>query len=174
MAIKDKKCQPYRIYLKSTREWVEVSEEIYREHTRFYDAFRKRHQAHGQCVCPKNKFWLCDGDCYNCEFRRAGDMLSLDYQTENEDGDMCSPLDTLCDSSPSVEEIICDQVELKLLFKRLEQIMPEAVTIGKLRQEGLSDEVISKVVGIKRTTFRSRLIKAKELLSTEFPDRFHS
>lgn len=101
-------------------------------------------------------------------------MLSLDYQTENEDGDMCSPLDTLCDSSPSVEEIICDQVELKLLFKRLEQIMPEAVTIGKLRQEGLSDEVISKVVGIKRTTFRSRLIKAKELLSTEFPDRFHS
>ena len=52
--------------------------------------------------------------------------------------------------------------------------MPEAVTIGKLRQEGLSDEVISKVVGIKRTTFRSRLIKAKELLSTEFPDRFHS
>lgn len=48
MAIKDNKCQPYRIYLKGTREWVEVSEEIYREHTRFYDAFRKRHQAHGQ------------------------------------------------------------------------------------------------------------------------------
>ena len=56
MAIKDKKCKPYRIYLKHTREWVEVSEEYYREHTRYYDAFRKRHQSHGQCVCPKNKF----------------------------------------------------------------------------------------------------------------------
>lgn len=69
----------FRIYLKSSRQWVEVSEEVYREHYRYYDAFRKRHQAHGQCACPKNKFWLCDGDCLTCEFRRAGDMLSLDY-----------------------------------------------------------------------------------------------
>ncbi|HIR16480.1 MAG TPA: hypothetical protein IAD35_00290 [Candidatus Caccocola faecigallinarum] len=100
MAIKDNKCKPYRIYLKSTREWVEVSEEIYRERTRYYDAFRKRQQSHGQCVCPKNKFWLCDGDCYNCEFRKAGDTLSLDYQTENEDGDTCSPIETLSDNAP--------------------------------------------------------------------------
>ena len=50
--------------------------------------------------------------------------------------------------------------------------MPEAMTIGKLRQEGLTDEAIAKVIGIKRTTFRSRLEKAKELLSAEYPDRF--
>ena len=174
MAIKDNKCKPYRIYLKSTREWVEVSEEIYRERTRYYDAFRKRQQSHGQCVCPKNKFWLCDGDCYNCEFRKAGDTLSLDYQTENEDGDTCSPIETLSDNAPSVEEIICAQIELEQLFKRLEQIMPEAINIGKLRQEGMSDEAIAKVIGIKRTTFRSRLDKAKEMLVSEFPDRFHS
>lgn len=174
MAIKDNKCKPYRIYLKKTHEWVEVSEEIYREHTRFYDAFRKRHQTHGQCICPKNKFWLCDGDCYNCEFRKAGDMLSLDYQTENEDGETCSPLDALCDSAPLMEEILCDQMELEQLFKRLEQIIPEALTIGRLRLEGMTDEDIAKVIGIKRTTFRSRLKKAKEQLSTEYPERFNS
>lgn len=84
----------FRIYLKSSRQWVEVPEEVYREHYRYYDAFRKRHQAHGQCACPKNKFWLCDGDCLTCEFRRAGDMLSLDYESENEDGDSCTPLVT--------------------------------------------------------------------------------
>ena len=77
--MQNKDNQSKRIYLKATRKWVEVSEEYYRDHTHYYDAFRKRHQSHGQCVCPKNKFWLCDGDCYNCEFRRAGDMLSLDY-----------------------------------------------------------------------------------------------
>ena len=99
---------------------------------------------------------------------------SLDYQTENEDGDTCSPIETLSDNAPSVEEIICDQIELEQLFKRLEQIMPEAITIGKLRQEGMSDEAIAKVIGIKRTTFRSRLDKAKEMLVSEFPDRFHS
>lgn len=76
-----KNVNPYRIYLKATREWVEVSEDYYRSHTRYYDAFRKRHQAFGQCVCPKNEFWLCDGDCYNCEFHRADDKIPLDYTT---------------------------------------------------------------------------------------------
>lgn len=174
MAINDKKCKPYRIYLKQTREWVEVSEENYREHTRFYDAFRKRHQSHGQCVCPKNKFWLCDGDCANCEFRRAGDMVSLDYETENEDGDARSLMDLLCDEAPSIEEIICDQIELQQLFERLAEIMPEALTIGKMREAGFTDAAIAKAIGIKRTTFRSRLTKAREILAKEFPERFNS
>lgn len=162
----------YRIYLKATRQWVEVSEEYYRDHTRYYDAFRKRHQSHGQCVCPKNKFWLCDGDCYNCEFRRAGDMLSIDYTVENEDGDTCSPLDALADPAPSIESVICDKAELDQLFKRLNELMPEAVRIGQLRQDGLSDEAIAEIIGIKRTTFLSRLKKAKEQLSAEYPDLF--
>ena len=50
--------------------------------------------------------------------------------------------------------------------------MPEAVEIGRLRQDGLSDEAIAEIIGIKRTTFLSRLKKAKEQLATEFPDRF--
>lgn len=126
MQKKDNQRKPYRIYLKATREWVEVSEEVYKEHTRFHDAFRKRHQSHGQCVCPKNKFWLCDADCLTCEFRRAGDHLSLDYTTENEDGDMCSPLDVLADTAPSIEDVICDKAELDQLFARLNELMPEA------------------------------------------------
>ena len=170
--MQNKDNQSKRIYLKATRQWVEVSEEYYRDHTRYHDALRKRQQSHGQCVCPKNKFWLCDGDCLTCEFRRAGDMLSLDYTVENEDGDACSPLDNLADPAPSIEEIICDKAELDQLFARLNELMPEAVEIGRLRQDGLSDEAIAEIVGIKRTTFLSRLKKAKEQLATEFPDRF--
>lgn len=122
--------QSKRVYIKSTRQWVDVSEEYYRNHTRYYDAFRKRQQAHGKCVCPKNKFWLCDGDCHNCEFRRAGDQLSLDYTTENEDGDVCSLLDPLADIVPSIEDVIADKAELDELFDRLSQLMPEATWIG--------------------------------------------
>jgi len=33
-----------RIYLKSTKQWVEVPEDIYREINRSNDAFRKREQ----------------------------------------------------------------------------------------------------------------------------------
>ena len=170
--MQSKENQSKRIYLKATRKWVEVSEKYYRDHTRYYDAFRKRHQLHGQCVCPKNKFWLCDGDCYNCEFRRTGDMLSFDYTVENEDGDTCSPQDALDGPDPSIESIICDKAELDQLFKHLNELMPEAVRIGQLRQDGLSDEAIAEIIGIKRTTFLSCLKKAKEQLSAEYPDLF--
>jgi DNA-directed RNA polymerase specialized sigma24 family protein len=46
------------------------------------------------------------------------------------------------------------------------------VQIGQLRQDGLSDEAIADIIGIKRTTFRSRLAKVKAVLATEYPDFF--
>ena len=166
------KVNPYRIYLKATRQWVEVSEEYYRDHTRHHDALRKRRQYHGQCTCPKNKFWLCDGDCLTCEFRCAGDMLSLDYKSGNDNGDNRSMLDRLADLTPSIDDVVCEVATLNQLFERLYDLMPEAIQIGQLRLEGLSDEAIAKIIGIKRTTFRSRLKKAKEQLSVEFPEIF--
>ena len=161
----------YRIYIKSTKEWVEVPEEYYREHTSYYDTFRKKKQYHGQCACPKSKFWLCDGDCLTCEFH-CSSMDSLDYTVENKDGDTYSLIDQLCDPSPSLESIICDKVELDRLFARLNELMPEAIEIGRLRQQGLSDSAIADALGIRRTTFLSRLKKVKALLADEYPDFF--
>ena len=161
----------YRIYIKSAREWVDVPEELYREHIRHYDSFRKKQKSRGECVCPKSRFWLCDGDCLTCEFH-CSSMDSLDYSIENEDGDVCSPLDRRCDPSPTIESIVCDKVELDRLFARLNELMPEAIEIGRLRQQGLSDSAIADALGIKRTTFLSRLKKVKALLVDEYPDFF--
>lgn len=170
MQNKDNKSK--RIYLKATRDWVEVPEDYYKDHNRYCNTFRKRRQSHGQCACPKNKFWLCDVDCYNCEFHRAGDMLSIDYATENKDGDLFSMLDKLADTSPSIEEVVTDQIMLDMLFQRLAEIIPEARCIGDLRMAGLSDGEIADKIGIPRTTFLSRLKKAKEILQREYPDLF--
>ena len=161
----------YRIYLKSSREWVEVPEEVYREHILHYDSFRKKQKGRGECACPKSKFWLCDGDCLTCEFH-CSSMDSLDYTVENKDGDTYSLIDQLCDPSPSLESIICDKVELDRLFARLNELMPEAIEIGRLRQQGLSDSAIADALGIRRTTFLSRLKKVKALLADEYPDFF--
>ena len=161
----------YRIYLKSSREWVEVPEEVYREHIRHYDSFRKKQKGRGECACPKSKFWLCDGDCLTCEFH-CSSMDSLDYTVENKDGDTYSLIDQICDPSPSLESIICDKVELDRLFARLNELMPEAIEIGRLRQQGLSDSAIADALGIRRTTFLSRLKKVKALLADEYPDFF--
>ena len=110
--------------------------------------------------------------CDDCEYHAPGDILSLDMPTSSDDGDEVTLLDMLEDPAPSIEEVICDKAELDQLYERLNQLMPEAVEIGRLRQKGLTDAAIAKIVGIKRTTFRSRLEKAKAQLAAEYPDRF--
>lgn len=161
-----------RIYDKQTKTWFEVSPEQYEEFDRWRTNLRKREQYHHRCMCPRSKWWLCDGICQDCEFHAPGDTLSLDMPVANEEGDEVTLLDTLVDPAPTIESVISDKAELDQLFACLNELMPEAVEIGKLRQDGLSDEAIAKIIGIKRTTFLSRLKKAKEQLASEFPDRF--
>ena len=168
----EKQRQSKRIYDKQAKTWFEVTPEQYKEFDTWRTNLRKREQYHHRCMCPRNKWWLCDGMCDDCEFHAPGDILSLDMPTSNDDGDEVTLLDMLEDPAPSIEEVICDKAELDQLFDRLNELMPEAVQIGRLRQDGLSDEAIAELIGIKRTTFRSRLEKAKAQLSFEFPDRF--
>lgn len=161
-----------RIFDKQTKSWFEVSPEEYKNFDTWRTNLRKREQYHGRCMCPRNKWWLCDGMCDDCEFHAAGDILSLDMPVSNEDGDEVSLMDTLVDPAPLIEDVICDKAELDQLFSRLQELMPEAIQIGQLCQKDPTDEAIAEIIGIKRTTFRSRLEKAKQQLATEFPDRF--
>ena len=162
----------YKIYLPHEKQWVEVTQEQYQAYFRDIWATRKRAQKHGQCMCPKSKLWLCDGDCLACRFHAPGDNLSLDLTFENENGEEHSLLDKLADRSARIDDIVTDQIMLDMLFTRLREIMPEAHRIGDLRLAGLSDAEIADQIGIPRTTFLYRLKKAKELLQIEYPDLF--
>lgn len=160
------------IYLKSTREWVPVSDEVYDEHRREIDAYIHRMRSHKCCRCPKSRWWLCDKDCWTCEFRCGSEFAPLDAPVGDEETEDITLGDTVADDAPSIDSIVCDKAELDQLFARLNQLMPEAAEIGKLRLAGLNDSTIADILGIKRTTFRSRLQKAKELLADEYPDCF--
>ena len=161
-----------RIYHKPSRTWFEVTPEQYAEFDRWRTNKRKREQYHGRCRCPRKKWWQCDGLCEDCEYRIAGDMLSLNSPVSNDEGDEITLLDTLVDQAPLIENIIADEDEFKHLLARLNELIPEATKIGELRQEGLTDETIAEQIGVKRTTFRSRISKARNQLAAEFPDRF--
>lgn len=63
-----KSTREYKVYIHRLKTWVEVTEEQYYAYYRDIWATRKRAQAHGQCMCPKSKTWMCDGDCLGCEF----------------------------------------------------------------------------------------------------------
>ena len=162
----------YKVYLPRLKQWVEVTKEQYYGYYRDIWATRDRAQNHGQCQCPKSKTWTCDGDCLVCPYRSAGDVHSLDYTIENENGDETTMLDKLTDTAPSVEEVVMDKLVLEQLFDRLSEIMPEARRIGELRLAGLTDTEIAGVIGISRTTFLSRLKKAAQTIQREYPDMF--
>lgn len=158
--------QSKRIYDKTTRTWYEAPEEQYREYDRWRTALRKRMQYRGECFCPRSKWWLCDGNCLDCEFHNST-TVSLDDPLPDGGGTLG---DYVPDDAPLIEEVLADEAELAQLLKRLQELMPEAIQIGKLREDGLSDEAIADIIGIKRTTFRSRLEKAREKLCEEFPE----
>jgi DNA-directed RNA polymerase specialized sigma24 family protein len=157
-----------RIYDKNTHTWYEVPEEQYKEFDQWRTSLRKREQYWNRCFCPRSKWWLCDGNCLDCEFHTRNEV-SLDDPLPDGEGTLG---DYVPDGAPLIEEVLSEKAELDQLFERLQELMPEAKRIGELREEGLSDEAIADIVGIKRTTFLSRLKKAEGKLSQEFPDWF--
>lgn len=80
------KSKQYRIYIKEAKRWVDVNKEFYTNYYRDINAYRKRQQEHGRCVCPASKRYLCDMDCFTCPYAKAGDQLSLDNTVSDGDG----------------------------------------------------------------------------------------
>ena len=151
------------IYDSAIKQRIPVSNEVYKEFYRpIWNTFRKAHR-HGCCSCPGSKWWLCSGDCSVCKHRTAGDSLSLDHEREVL-GDIRE------DETADIEGFVIDRIEFEQLLKRLDELMPEARHIGELRLDGLSDSDISDILGVPRTTFLSRLKKAKAQLHDEYSD----
>ena len=160
------------IYLRSTKERVPVTEQEFNDYYRDINAYRRTKQNHGKCVCPKAKWLDCDMNCETCPFRRAGDSLSLDYTFIDEDGIEKSWIEALPDDTPLIEEIVSDEIELKQILVRIGEIMPEAIEIGTLRQQGMSERTIEEKIGVGRKTYAYRIKKLFETVKKEFPDFF--
>ena len=154
----------YRIYEKSLRRWFEVPKEYYETYDRERTAYRKRMQDHGRCCCPRKKFWLCDMMCEDCEYRRAGDLLSLD--SPEGDGSV-TMLDQQEAPGPRMEDVIADRDLLACLITRLRELDPEADTILALWQENdsISDRAIAKALGRPQRTFADQMKRCRTELT---------
>lgn len=160
------------IYDKSTGIWFEVPQKEFAEYNRFRSRVRFREKYHKRCSCPRNKWWLCDGMCHDCEFWLGSGDLSLDSTWENEEGDEALFFDEISSTDYDPDETVPAQVFTKQLLNRLNELMPEASEIGRLRLLGMKDDEIAKAIGIKRTTFHARLEKARRILRKEFKNEF--
>lgn len=134
MAIKVNQSKQYRIYIKGSKSWVDVNKEFYTNYYRDINAYRKRQQEHGRCVCPASKRYLCDMDCMTCPYAKAGDQLSLDNTVSDGEGNEKSWLDD--------EKLMALQQELiqKANSKEdYDEIADEIFRLRELRQKTTVD-----------------------------------
>lgn len=147
------------IYDRATGEKIQVSRKVHDEYYRDAARTRRKEQAHGRCVCPQSKVWVCDGDCLICEYRCSGDLTSLDVPIR-EDGE-----DTLMDmvpsEAPAIESVIADRDLLDRLFTRLRELDPDADTIIAMwmDDDSVSDRAIAKALGRPQSTFAGQMKK---------------
>ena len=154
----------YKVYIHSTREWVTVTEDVYRAYYRDIWATRRRSQRHGQCICPKTKTWLCTGDCLACEFRASGDKLSLDYTIEDDKGNEKDWLEDLNDDGTDVLAITEEQDLIIALRQMLKELDPDSRRICELIMTGKSERDIASELGISRNTYTYRRDKLLRIL----------
>lgn len=135
-----------KIYIRSTRQWVPVTEEVYSEYYRPVWRLQKEAQKNGQCMCPKSKLWLCDGDCAMCEYHAAGNTASLDAPIKNADGVEFSLADTLEDPNAAFADLLVDRLLLGKLLDELAEQDPEGKRICELIMEGSSKTEIADIL----------------------------
>ena len=143
----------YKIFIKSTHQWVPVSKTDFDNYYRDINTYRRRQQEHGRCVCPASKRYLCDMDCYTCHFHKGGDELSLDYTVTDEDGNEKSWLEDLPDDRPSAQSVMEDRELLDTLLHKLDELDPEDRGICELVMDGRSERDCGKEMGMARNTF---------------------
>ena len=166
----------YFIYLQSIKQQISVTKEEFKNYYRDIDTYRKSKQRENKCICPPSKRLLCNMDCCTCPYQ-AESLISLDAPLSDGDGNEMNKLDYLQGKESTLqtkllEDIVIDNVEIKTLFTRLKDLMPEAIEIGKLREEGLSEDAIEEKIGIGRKTYAYQIKKVAKILKKEFPEFF--
>ncbi len=132
-----------KIYIRSTKQWVPVTEEVYLAYYRPIWRTQKAAKKAGQCFCPKDKLWLCDGDCAMCEYCAVGNTVSLDAPIENADGDAFCLVGTIEDPTSDFADVLVDRLLLEQLLDEMAERDPEGRRICELIMEGCSKTEIA-------------------------------
>ncbi|MBO5953203.1 MAG: sigma-70 family RNA polymerase sigma factor [Oscillospiraceae bacterium] len=140
------------IYIRSTRERIPVTEEEFDNYYRDINAFRKKQQRHGRCVCPEAKRLDCDMDCDTCPFRRAGDHRSLDVKVAGGE----SWLDEYPDCGPTPNDLLEDRELLDALRAVLAELTDSEQDICRVVMADLSERAAAAELNITREAFTYR------------------
>ena len=143
---------------------VDVSEDMFDDYFRDIDTYRRRQQRHRECVCPKSKRMMCDMDCGTCPYHRHSQVY-YDSPINNDEDCETFVSDTIKSPERDFVTSLVEKDAATEILTYIETNMPELITIGKLRLQGLSDTEISKTIGIPRKAFAYRIAKIKKSIN---------
>lgn len=121
---------------------------------------QRKMKALGMCTCTQQSTWKCDADCELCGFMVSGHVTSLDERYEEAD-------DNSGHANNDPASIVSNQMLAHQVLTRLKEIFPEALKVGELVQDGLSQREATEKLGISRTLYRYHLAKALRQIEIE-------
>ena len=153
----------YRLYEKDEKRWVQYDEESYKEIKRWRNSFCALQRYKQACFCPKKEQWKCNTICVTCPYRKVEISFNQPiYGTKN-----LTIGDSLTDESNLEEQCVASSDTERILL-RLDELMPEAKEIGRLRIQGKSEIEIAKILNIPRATIYTRIKAVEKKLAEEF------
>lgn len=106
----------------------------------------------------RSKWWLCDGNCHDCEFR---DNTIVSFNDPLPDGEGTLE-DYVPSNAPTPEEIVSDKILLNHLIDHLREIDPDAdhiIHIWKDNPDGISNRKVVQMLGRAQRTFAYEMKK---------------
>ncbi len=158
----------YNIYIRKLNLNLPASLEDFSNYYHDISIYRVKKYRHGLCCCPEKKFTCCDMDCLTCPMRKSGAEISLDAIEGGEDNTERN--NAFFESPENVEDEVLNRLEEQEVIRRILELYPEAITYGKLKMDGKTDDEIAKITGIPRQTNHDRVQKVKKILREEFPE----
>ncbi len=151
-----------KIYLRSEKTFVEVSDEVYREYYRPIWKALKQAQRKGECACPKEARWQCDGECHTCEYRVVSSADVLSDTMVIHDDSVLTIADTLTSNEASPESVALFHDLQSTLEKEICQMSQLEQKIAYLYLNGMTEREIAPVVDrspSKVNKHKQRIIK---------------
>jgi len=142
-----------RIYIRSTRRWVPVSETYYVTYMREVGAFKKRQYRHGFCMCPGTKEYMCDCDCLTCPFYKKDAIMSLDAPIMDDEGNEETLMDHLVEEDTMMpEEVVLEKDEHESLYRAIEELCEEDQILIRMTLAEKPQIEIAEALGLRGQT----------------------
>lgn len=145
---------------------IPVTKEVFDEYYRPINAYRRKEQRHGRCICPVRLRLLCNMDCASCPYSVFGDISSLNDYIEDSDGDITEKCGNISGNS-SLEE----DYEYKELMHRIHEeistLSPELRDICRLIMEGKNERDMAEALNMSKTTLHRHKETLLDLLRRE-------